>query len=278
MGDYLKNSRDHWDELTPLHARSEFYDVEGFKSGRSTLKSIELDELGDVSGKSLLHLQCHFGLDTLSWARLGAVVTGVDFSAVAIDLARRLSAETGIKADFIHANVYDLPEVLRDRFDIVFTSYGVLPWLPDIPRWAEVAAGFLKPGGTFYIAENHPFVHVFDDSEECRELTVNEAYLGDPDPASFEIDYSYAGAPVTRPTYEWTHTLGEIVSSLTAAGLRIEFLHEFPLCAYQALSLMTQDEHGWWRLPGEPTPTPVFVEGHEALDSWCRENLSLRGA
>jgi SAM-dependent methyltransferase len=193
-------------------------------------------------------------MDTLSWARLGASVTGADFSAVAISLARRLSAETGIKADFIRANIYDLPGVLRDQFDIVFTSYGVLPWLPDIPRWAETAAGFVKPGGTFYIAENHPIISLFDDSADRPELTVTNSYWGSLEPTRFEPDFSYAGAPVTNPSYEWTHPLGEIVTSFTAAGLSIEFLHEFPVCMHQALPSMEQDEHGWWRLPGDPLP------------------------
>ena len=263
MEDYLQRNRDHWDEVTPHHARSEVYDVDGFRAGRCSLKSIELEELGDVSGKSLLHLQCHFGLDTLSWVRLGAVATGVDFSSEAIDLARRLSAETGIEADFICANIYDLPDVLRGQFDIVFTSYGVKAWLPDTPRWAKIAAGFLKPGGTFYIVEIHPFLHVFDDSDDRRELTVNGAYFGGPEPTRFEYGCNYAGAPVTRPVYEWQHTLGEIVSSLTAAGLRIEFLHEFPLCCYGALSFMEQDDEGWWRLPGDPLPLLFSLKAHK---------------
>ena len=126
MDEYLKKNRELWNEITPIHARSAFYDVEGFKKGRSTLDSIELEELGDVSGKSLLHLQCHFGLDTLSWARRGAKVTGVDFSDEAITQARSLSEETSIKANFICSNIYDLPDVIEDQFDIIFTSYGIL--------------------------------------------------------------------------------------------------------------------------------------------------------
>ena len=264
MEDYLRKNRAHWDEVTPHHERSEFYDVDGFRAGKCSLKSIELEELGDVSGKSLLHLQCHFGMDTLSWARLGAVVTGVDFSGSAIALARSLSEELAIPATFVESNIYDLPAILDGHFDIVFTSYGVKAWLPDTPRWAKIAAGLLKPGGTFYMVEFHPFLHVFDDSEGCRELTVSEAYFGGPEPTRFETDHSYAGAPVTTCCYEWRHTLSEIVSSLAAAGLRIEFLHEFPLCAYRALSLMEQDENGWWRLAGDRIPLQFSLKATKA--------------
>jgi len=254
MDEYLKKNRGHWDEMVPHHERSEFYDVDGFRAGGCSLKSIELEELGDVSGKSLLHLQCHFGMDTLSWARLGASVTGIDFSDVAISLARRLSAETGIKADFICSNIYDLPNVLKEEFDIVYTSYGVLAWLPDLKQWAEVIAHFLRSGGTSYIAEIHPFIHLFDDSTDRPELTVTNPYWESPEPTRFEPDCSYAGAPVTRPSYEWTHTLSEIMNSLALAGLRIEFLHEFPVCCYKALPFMEQDEEGFWHLEGDRLP------------------------
>ena len=130
----METNRRNWNERTPIHARSAFYDVEGFKAGKQTLTSIEREELGDVAGKSLLHLQCHFGMDTMSWARLGARVTGVDFSDEAISLTRSLSRELAIEAELVQSNVYDLPDVLDRRYDIVFTSYGALPWLPDISR------------------------------------------------------------------------------------------------------------------------------------------------
>src|SRR5512136_2825848 len=139
-----------------IHVRSPFYDVAGFKAGKNSLKSVELAEVGDVGGKRLLHLQCHFGMDTLSWARLGARVTGVDYAPQAIDLARELAREAGLEADFICASIYDLPERLTGTFDIVFTSYGVLCWLPDLPAWGRVIAHFLRPGGIFYIADGHP--------------------------------------------------------------------------------------------------------------------------
>ena len=148
MNEYFEANRRHWDEVVPIHMRSALYDVDSFKAGTSKLKPVEREELRDVRGKTMLHLQCHFGLDTLSWGREGAVVTGVDFSEPAIDAARELAAETGIEARFILSEVYSLPDRLSEEFDIVFTSYGAICWLPDISRWAGVVARFLNPGGT----------------------------------------------------------------------------------------------------------------------------------
>ena len=152
---YFESNRRHWNEATSLQASSAFNDLERFRSGASTLRSIELEELGDVSGKSLLHTQCNFGLDTMSWARLGADVTGVDFSDNAIELARSLSRNEAVDAEFVLSNVYDLPDVLDASYGIVFASYGVLYHLPDLRRWAEIMASLLKPGGTFYIVDFH---------------------------------------------------------------------------------------------------------------------------
>ena len=134
---YMEANRLSWDARTPTHFKSRFYDVDGFRAGESSLNSLEIDEMGDVEGKRLLHLQCHFGMDTMSWARLGAKVTGVDFSAEAISRAKALSAELGIDAEFVVSNIYDLPDTLDGRFDVVFTSYGVLTWLPDLEPWAK---------------------------------------------------------------------------------------------------------------------------------------------
>ena len=164
MDEYTQANRRHWDEIVPIHAGSEFYDVGSFKAGKSKLKPVELEELGDVRGKTMLHLQCHFGLDTLSWAREGAIVTGADFSGQAIETARALAAETGVEARFVVSDLYALPENLEGQFDIVFTSYGAIYWLPDIRRWAQIAAHFVRPGGTFYIVEFHPFAWVYSST------------------------------------------------------------------------------------------------------------------
>ena len=248
---YENANREHWNECTPIHAKSKFYDVDGFRSGKISLMSVEREELGDVAGKSLLHLQCHFGLDTMSWARLGAGVTGVDFSDKAIDLARSLSNELGIEAQFVLSNVYDLPDVLEGQYDIVFTSYGVLCWLPDLTRWAEIAAHFIKPGGTFYIVDGHPFGHVFYDGDDATELKVHYRYThqpSEPDELGPGPTYTDGSPKLSSTTYEWNHSVGDILNSLISAGLTIEFFHEFPFAGWPALPMMEKGQDGWWRL------------------------------
>ena len=248
LDEQLQVNRTNWNERTPVHAASESYDVEGFKAGRITLHDVERGEMGDVSGKTLLHLQCHFGLDTMSWARLGAKATGVDFSDAAIDLARSLNRELDLDVRFICSNVYDLPDVLDEQFDIVFTSVGVLCWLPDLDKWAAVVSHHLKPGGMFYIIDGHPLMNVFEESE-AGDLRLEYGYFhkehrwkgGEP---------SYAGSEIIEsPVYEWHHSLGEIVTALISAGLRIEYLHEFPFSSYRAFPMMKKDDDGLWRFP-----------------------------
>jgi SAM-dependent methyltransferase len=218
-----------WDGWVPIHLRSDFYDVDAFLSGENTLQEFEIAEVGDVRGKNLLHLQCHFGLDTLSWARLGATVTGVDFSEPAIVGARELAAQAGLTptATFVVSDVYDAPSALADRrFDIVYVSWGALVWLPDLARWAEVVSQCLTPGGFLYLAEAHPFLRAADDDyfrAEPEEIQSTETYA----------DPNARTPPV--PSYEWAHPLGQIVTAIADTGLRISFLHEFPGGAYRRL-------------------------------------------
>ena len=252
MDQRLAINRQNWNQRVPVHAASAFYDVDSFKAGRITLNEIEREEVGAVAGKSLLHLQCHFGMDTMSWARLGARATGVDFSDAAIGLARELNAELGLDARFICSNLYDLPPVLDEQFDIVYTASGVLVWLPDLTAWATAAAGFVKPGGTFYLLDGHPLCHIFGDEEDsdAAELRVRHPYFPDPAGALFGGNgYSYAGDElIPSPSYEWQHSMAEILNALLATGLRIEFLHEFPVSNYRALPGMVRGGDGWWRL------------------------------
>lgn len=191
MNDYLQANRELWDAWTHEHEASPFYDLEAFKQGKDRLRSIELQELGDVTGKSLLHLQCHFGMDTLAWARRGAAVTGIDFSPQSIALARSLSEELNIPATFYCADIATLPDVIDGRFDIVFTSYGVLHRLSDLPRWGQVIAHFLHPGGVFYIVEDHPFMRVFT-TRATADLQVANPYFFSTEPQSLESKGTYA--------------------------------------------------------------------------------------
>jgi len=258
---YTQANRRLWNAWTKIHERSQFYDLEGFKAGSSSLKSIEIEELGSVDGKTMLHLQCHFGQDTLSWARLGAKVTGVDFSDEAIHLAQNLAEELKINARFICSDIYDLPDSLDEKFDIVFTSYGVLAWLPDLTLWAEIISHYLKPGGNFYIVEIHPYADTLDDWETEPKLGIRYPYFKPAEPMIFDADTSYAEPDVkhTEPitNYQWNHSLGEILNALIGVGLRIEFFHEFPMTVFQQLSFMELRD-GWWRLPDGIPALPLL--------------------
>jgi len=244
--DEMSANRRWWDGATPVHYRSRSYDVEGFRRGASSLLPLEVSELGDVAGKRLLHLQCHFGLDTMSWARKGAVVTGVDFSPVAIATARQLSTDLAIPARFIESNVYALPEVLDERFDIVYTGYGALCWLPDLDQWAKIIARFLRPGGTFYIVESHPYTDLIDD-EVVDRVALKGDYPSGGRPLRVDSPNTYTdsdGPLEVQTTYEWDHPLSEVLNALISAGLQVEWLHEHPLGFFPRHPLMVRREDG----------------------------------
>jgi SAM-dependent methyltransferase len=237
-----------WDAWAAAHYVSEFYDVEGFKSGRNSLRPIELGLLGDVTGKSLLHLQCHFGMDTLCWARLGATVTGVDFSSKAIALARLLAKEVGLEAKFVRSAIGDLPDNLCGEFDVVFTSYGVLPWLSDLRRWGMIVAHFLKAGGTFLLVDSHPTLCMFANGGETTDWKLSYPYFEGSGPMTDLYEGSYA-APTERPmeAVEWAHSMSEIVNSLIGAGLTLRKLVEYPYCFYKCSPLVVErDDGNWW--------------------------------
>jgi SAM-dependent methyltransferase len=259
-------NRASWDERVPIHVASRGYDREGFLRGEKSLCPVEQAEMGDVRGKTLLHLQCHFGMDTLNWARLGATVTGLDFSAPAIEAARALSEESGIPGRFVQTNVYDAHDAIDEQFDVVYTGIGALNWLPDIRAWAQVAAGFVKPGGFLYVYEGHPMLWSLDDERDGTDLVVACPYFERPEPMAWDTDETYVDGPPLRHTrtYEWNHGLGEIVTAILDAGLRLEFLHEHRELPWKALHWMEPvgdggpgvdgsryDSRNLWRLPAE---------------------------
>jgi len=245
-----------WNELTEVHIKS--YGVDEFKKGKSTLDKIQLKEMGNVKGNSLLHLQCHFGLDTLSWAREGAVVTGVDFSEKSIEYANRLKEELNISARFMCCNIYDLKRHLHEKFEIVYTSQGVLCWLKDLDKWASLIYRFLKPGGMFYIMEGHPILHIFSD--EIKEgLKIAYPYFGNKKPIKYEPGPDYSSTYMaTNPSYEWQWSTSDIINSLIKAGLQIEFMHEFDKLFYKALPNMKLDRNGWYYLSGYEKKIPLM--------------------
>lgn len=241
-----------WDERVPIHVQGDFYDVTGFIAGRSTLREFERAELGSVDGLTLVHPQCHFGQDTLSLAREGAKVTGIDFSEPAIDAARELAARAGIQAEFIASDVYDAVNAVDGRqFDLVYTGLGAINWLPDIERWADVMASLLVPGGRIYMAEFHPITEIFGD----EELVIERSYFGG-GPWLWDEPGTYAdmAAETTHNrSVEWVHTLGEVTSALTRAGLMLEFLHEHDYTLFPRWPFLERTADGIYRMPeGRP--------------------------
>lgn len=253
-----------WDESVPIHAASDGYDLAGFLRGEKTLYLVETEEVGDVRGKALLHLQCHFGMDTLNWARLGARVTGLDFSGAAIERARELAGQVGINdATFVQANVYDAGDAVHEQFDVVYTGIGALCWLPDIRGWARVVAELLKPGGFLYVYEGHPMLWTMDSERDDHELVAQSPYFETERPNEWVGDATYVDGPPLKnlKSYEWNHALGEIVTALIEAGLRLDFLHEHREVVWQALPWMVRTDgdanaEGYsrrtaWQLPAE---------------------------
>ncbi len=224
MNDYKEINRIAWNLKTNVHVDSEFYDNEAFLQGKSSLKHIELNLLGDVKGKSILHLQCHFGQDTVSLSRLGADVTGVDLSDNAIGFAENMAKELAVDTKFVCSDIYDLPAVLEEKFDLVFTSYGVIAWLPDMQRWAEVISHYLKPGGRFVMVEFHPAVWMFGDDFRSIDYSyfktgeIVERLEGSYADENFGIQYS---------TVTWNHSLSEVINSLIREGIRITQFNEY---------------------------------------------------
>ncbi|MFG2823511.1 class I SAM-dependent methyltransferase [Kitasatospora sp. NPDC048365] len=265
-GRWRELNKAYWDERVPIHLGGAFYDVDGLRAGPDSLKDFETAEVGDVSGKSLIHLQCHFGRDTLSWAARGATVTGLDFSAPATGAGTRLAAELGLDARFLTADVYDAVSAVRGQtFDIVYASFGALNWLPDIGRWAAVAAELLTPGGFLYLAEFHPFSFVLDD--ETASTVTHDYFDEGPEASGGPGTYADETAQTEHnDTVEWRHSLATVVSAIAAAGLRIRFLHEHDHTFYrQRQSLESRDGQIYRHPDGVPrTPLTYSIRAEKA--------------
>jgi len=240
---YFKTNRETWNSKVKVHAKSEMYDVELFKKGKSSLMPYELDALGEVKDKRILHLQCHFGQDTLSWSRLGAKCTGVDLSDEGIKLAKSLNDELGLDAEFVCCNVLDTSRHIKETFDIVFTSYGVIGWLPDLKPWGKMISEKLNKGGTFFIAEFHPIVWMFDYLEGKPIMTygyMQDAVIYE----EYEGTYANQNSKMVSKEYGWNHGLGEVVNALTEAGLHIEYLKEFDKSPYDVFPGLIKTNSG----------------------------------
>lgn len=255
----IEANRRRWDERVPLHVASDFYDVAGFRddSDRLSLRDFEIEEMGSVAGRDLAHLQCHFGQDTLSWARLGARVMGLDFSQPAVDAANALAAELGLDARFVQADVYDSVAALGQTFDIVYTGFGAINWLPDLARWAEVVDRLLRPGGTFYLAEFHPITDTLGDDS----LEIEHPYFVGPE----GINWNDAGTYTDRDAatehnegWEWIHPISEVVTVLLARGLRLELFHEWPYTLFERWTFLEEREPRRYHVPEGMPALPLM--------------------
>lgn len=257
--DAIARNRENWDDRVGVHAASDYYDLPGFRAGGCTLRDFEIAEVGEVSGKRLLHLQCHMGQDTLSWARRGALVTGLDFSEPAVRTARELAGDTGLtdRARFVTSDVYEAPAALAgERFDVVYTGVGALVWLPDLVRWAGVVHELLADGGALYLADFHPIT----DTLGRDGRTVEYDYFATAG-AAYDQPFTYTDGPGLTKTVsvQWQHPLGEVVTALAGAGLRIEFLHEHPTTLFQRFPVLERTGHTEFRFPaGQPRVPLMF--------------------
>ena len=246
---YFETNRVTWNKKVAVHVQSGMYDMEAFKAGKPSLMPYELNALGNVNGKSLLHLQCHFGQDTLSWGRLGAKCVGVDISDEAIKLAKQLNGELHIDAEFVCCNVLDTSKYVSEQFDIVFTSYGVIGWLPDLKPWGNIIAERLKPGGTFYMVEFHPILWMFDYTDGkpkmiyhySQDEVIYEEYQG----TYSDVDASNPSDMVSKE-YGWNHGLSEVVNALIEAGLQIDYLNEYDESPYDVFPDLIQGDNGMY--------------------------------
>lgn len=255
MKNYSLINKKWWNDVTPVHANSDLYDLPGFIKGKSHLDALELEEVGDVGGKSLLHLMCHFGMGTLSWARVGAIATGVDLSDRSIRLAKKLSRKINVPATFICSDIYELPAVLDKKFDIVFTSYGVLLWLPNLKKWAKIINHFLASGGMFYIADVHPFTQILSyDFKLHYKYFDRGPYIDDSTGT-----YTDWNTEVKGMTYIWSYTISDVINALIKEGLRIEFVHEFPFTNYdQFPGLMEKNEKRQYVFKNKKNQIPLL--------------------
>ena len=242
---YIEINKQSWNNRTESHVNSEFYDMKGFLSGQNSLNEIELLLLGNIKGKSILHLQCHFGQDSISLSRLGAEVTGVDFSDKAISFAKQISTDTKSNTTFICCNIYDLPNYLDEEFDIVFTSYGTIGWLPDLNKWAGIVSKFLKPTGQFIFVEFHPVVWLFDD--EFKKIAYNyfntEAIV-----ETEEGTYADKLAPISQEYVMWNHPLSEVISSLLDNNLQLSTFQEYNYSPYNCFNNTEEVESKKFRI------------------------------
>jgi SAM-dependent methyltransferase len=251
--DYLALNKAAWNKKVESHYKSEFYDLQSFFDGKTSLQEIELGLLGDIKDKTILHLQCHFGQDSLSLARMGAKVTGVDISDIAIQKATELNNSLGMDAEFLCSDLYSLPDYLNQTFDLVFTSYGTIGWLPDLNKWASVVSRFLKPGGRFIFVEFHPVVWMFDN--DFKEVAYTY-FKSDPIIETQTGTYADRTANIEYTEISWNHGLSEVIGALLSNGLNLIDFQEYNYSPYNCFLHSKEVEAGKYRIEhfGEKIP------------------------
>jgi SAM-dependent methyltransferase len=256
--DWRALNRANWDERVAIHRALPGYDARRIRDGTARLNAVEEAEIGPVAGLRVLHLQCHFGHDSLILASRGADVTGLDFSAPAIAAAREDAESLGLKARFVLSDVYAARQAIPKpaSFDLVYATWGTVCWLPDIAEWARIVAYFLRPGGRFYFADAHPAAYVFDDmapGPAGKPGWFAPYFAAAPIVVDEPCDYADPDARLeNRRTVQWLHPLSAIIGSLLEAGLRLDRLHEHPRVAWKMFSQLAQDGDGCWTWPDRP--------------------------
>lgn len=242
--EYLHRNRTAWEKKVEFDVLSEYYDVNGFLEGKNILDNLESKGLGAVKNKRILHLQCYFGLETLTLARMGASVTGLDFCHNAISMANNLKAKTGLNADFICADVYDASKILNSKFDLVFSSYGSICWLPDLSKWVENIFSLLKPGGSFFLIDFHPLLISFN---LLQNKSIKYSYFNIEDPVKLIRTGTYANlnANIKTTEYNWNHSIGELVSTFIKQGMHIQDFKEYPYIPLDAFPGLVKEIDGY---------------------------------
>lgn len=245
QSNYIALNKNAWNNKTEVHIASDFYDMKGFLEGKSTLNSIELELLGAISNKKILHLQCHFGQDTMTFARMGAQATGIDFSEKAIEKATEFSKQLNLDTTFICCDIYEAPKYLKDQFDIVFTSYGTIGWLPDLDKWAKVVSQFLKPGGQFIMADFHPVVWMYDnDFKEVFYSYFNIEPIVEDETGTYADRYS----EIEAKTITWNHPISETLNALITNGIELNSFNEYDYSPYNCFNNTEEFEPNKFRI------------------------------
>ena len=253
--DYININKKNWNNKTNIHIDSDIYNMNDFLNGKSTLNSIELELLGDVKGKKILHLQCHFGQDSMSLSRLGAKVTGIDFSDVAIKNAQEIAEKLNLDTTFICCDVYETLNHITEKFDIVFTSYGTIGWLPDLKKWADVVSNCLKPNGQFIMADFHPVVWMYDN--DFKEVFYS--YFNIPPIIENEVGtYANREAIIETTTIGWNHSTSDLLNGLIQVGLQINCFNEYDYSPYNCFNGMEEFELGKFRIKHLGNKIPIL--------------------